>query len=349
MERRRLGRTDIDVSCLGLGTMMYGDQIGERDAFEQMDYALDVGINLFDMAELYTIPPKPETAGECERIVGRWLTDRKRRGDVVVASKIAGRSDRLSWLREDGRLTRIIKRDILEAVEGSLKRLNVETIDLYQIHWPDRLLPVFGGDLRGYKHYEEDYAPFEETLDIFQELIREGKIRHLGLSNETSWGAMRFLQASASEGRPRMQSIQNIYNLVSRVFEYGLAEIAMNEDMGLLAYSPLGQGALLGKYLDGKAPAGTRGALFGRLGRYETPSANNAIIDYLKVAESFDVDPAHMALQFVTTRPWVTSNLFGASSMEQLKRNVASLEMRWTDEIEAAVNAVHARYPNPCP
>ncbi|MEL7030037.1 MAG: aldo/keto reductase [Pseudomonadota bacterium] len=255
MDYRPLGRTEMEVSCLGLGTMMYGDQIGEADAFAQMDYALDVGINLFDMSELYTIPPKPETAGECERIVGRWLTDRKARDKVVVATKVVGRSSRLNWLRSDGRLPRLRRADILEAVEGSLSRLQVETIDLYQLHWPDRAVRLFGEDLKGYRHYKDDFVDFAETLSVLEDLRKDGKIRHVGLSNETPWGTMKFLEAAETNGLPRMQSIQNAYHVANRVYEYGLAEIAMQEKVGLLAYSPLGQGVLLGKYLDGATPA----------------------------------------------------------------------------------------------
>jgi len=349
MQRRRLGRTDLTVSRLGLGTMMFGDQIGEADAFAQMDYAREAGINLFDMAELYTIPPKPETAGACERIVGRWLKDRGARGDIVVATKVVGRSSRLSWLRADGRLPRVTRADIEEAVDGSLARLGVERIDLYQIHWPDRAVRLFGDDLRGYRHYPNDYAAFEDTLGVFADLIAAGKIAHIGVSNETPWGVMRFLQAAETGGLPRVQSIQNAYHAANRVFEYGLAEIALNEDVGLLAYSPLGQGVLFGKYLDGAAPPGARGTLFGRLGRYKTPSADAAVRAYLKVAADFGIEPAHMFMQFVTTRPWVTSNLFGASSLDQLKTNIASLDLTWSDELEAALNEVHARLPNPCP
>ena len=349
METRSLGRSGLQVSALGLGTMMFGDQIGEADAFAQMDYALEAGITLFDTAELYTVPPKPETFGESERIIGRWMKDRGARDKIVLASKVVGRSSRLTWLRSDGHAPRLTRADIHEAVEGSLSRLGVEAIDLYQLHWPDRQSQLFGETLHGYRHYSDEFAAFDDTLEILEGLIQTGKIRHVGLSNETPWGVMRFLGEADSRKLPRMASIQNAYSLVNRAFENGLAEIALSEGIGLLAYSPLGQGALFGKYLDGARPEGSRGALFGRMGRYETPSAENAIRGYLSVARDFGVEPAHLFLQFVTTRSWVTSNLFGASTLEQLKTNIASLSLKWTEEMETAVNAVHARFSNPCP
>ncbi|GAB4534934.1 MAG: aldo/keto reductase [Parvularculaceae bacterium] len=349
METRRLGRTDLDVSVLCLGTMMFGEQVGEADAVAQMDYALGQGINFFDTAELYTIPPKPETWGESERILGRWAASRGVRDKIVIATKVTGRSS-MTWQRATAREVRLTREQIIEAVEGSLKRLQTDYIDLYQIHWPDRKVPLFGRDLHGYFHYENDYEPFESILSVFGELRDQGKIRHFGLSNETPWGAMRFLRESERLGLPRMQSIQNAYNLLNRYFEYGLAEIALNEEMGLLAYSPLAQGYLTGKYLAGEAPAGTRKALFGdRLGRYETPSAAAAIEAYLDIARKFDLDPAQLALQFVTTRPWVTSNIIGASTLDQLKSDIASTELTWASDLEDAINAVHARLPNPCP
>ncbi|MEM8986311.1 MAG: aldo/keto reductase [Pseudomonadota bacterium] len=350
MEKRRLGRTDIDVSVLCLGTMMYGDQIGEADAFAQMDYALERGVDFFDTAELYTIPPKPETQGDSERIVGRWMKARGVRDKIVLATKVTGRSSRLNWVRRDGRLPRVCATDMREALEDSLERLQTDYIDLYQIHWPDRNVPLFGADVKGYEHYEDDFAAFEDTLDVMQKFQNEGKIRHFGLSNETSWGVMRFVAQCEARGLVRPQSIQNAYHLANRYFEYGLAEIAMQEQVGLLAYSPLGQGTLTGKYLDGALPKGSRGEMFGgRLWRYETPSTDDAIKAYTHVAKDFDIDIAQMALQFVTTRPWVTSNIFGASSLAQLETNINSINVTWTKELDEAVNAVHARLPNPCP
>ena len=347
LEFRPLGRTDIKVSSLCLGTMMYGDQINEADARAQMDVAYERGINFFDTAELYTVPPKPETQGNSERYVGQWIKDKGVRDKLILATKVAGRS-RLDYLR-DGGPVRVSPEQINFAIERSLKNLQTDYIDLYQIHWPDRLVPVFGADLGTYRHYPEDYESYQSILETLEALRKSGKVRHFGLSNETSYGTMKFVQTAEQENLPRMVSIQNCYNLVNRTFEYGLAEVAMAEQVGLLAYSPIAQGALTGKYLDGGKPKGSRGEMFGRLDRYETPSANDAIGAYVEVAQKFGIDPAALAMQFVTTRDWVTSNIFGANSMAQLEVIFDSLEVKWTDELNKAVNEIHAKWPNPCP
>lgn len=348
LQRRPLGRTDVAVPSLCLGTMMYGDQIGRADAFRQMDRCFERGIDFFDTAELYTIPPKPETHGDSERIVGEWIKDRRVRDRLVLATKVTGRSTQ-THLR-DGQSPRVTPEQIRIAVEGSLSRLQTDYIDLYQIHWPDRRVPIFGMDLSGYRHMPEDDAvPIDEQLHCLGELVREGKIRHVGLSNETSWGVMDFLRAAKEHDLPRVVSIQNCYNLINRTFETGLAEIAMREQVGLLAYSPIAQGALSGKYLDGGMPEGSRGKLFGRLNRYETPSADDAIRAYVGLAKDLSVDPSALALQFVTTRPWVTSNIFGAANDNQLDVVFQSLDIEWTDEVMKRVNEIHARLPNPCP
>ncbi len=347
MEKRRLGRTDLDVPKLCLGTMMYGEQIGEADAAAQMDACAARGINFFDTAELYTIPPRPETQGESERIIGRWMAAKKNRADMIIATKINGRSP-MTWIR-DGEETRLTRDQIFSAVERSLENLQTDYIDLYQLHWPDRGVQVFGGAREGYTHYEDKGAPFEETLGALDELIKAGKIRHVGVSNETAYGVMRFLHEAQARDLPRMVSIQNAYNLINRTFEGGLAEIALEEQVGLLAYSPIAQGALTGKYLDGKLPKGSRGELFNRMSRYETPQAEEAIGGYVELANRFGVHPAAFAMQFVTTRPFVTSNIFGAHGLDQLEIIFSSLEVRWTDEMERAVNELHGRIQNPCP
>ncbi len=347
MEKRRLGRTDLDVPALCLGTMMFGEQISEADAFAQMDACIDRGINFFDTAELYTVPPKPETQGESERIVGRWMAAKDNRDAIILATKIAGRSP-MTWLR-DGEMTRLNRQQIFAAVERSLKNLQTDYIDLYQLHWPDRPVQNFGAAREGYLHSDEDRVAFEETLSALGELAAAGKIRHVGLSNETPFGVMKFIAAAQDSSLPRMASIQNAYSLVNRTFETGLAEIAFEENVGLLAYSPLGQGALTGKYLDGGKPEGSRGAMFGRLERYQTPLAEQAISAYVKLAREFDTDPAAFALQFVTTRKFVTSNIFGANGMDQLEVVFSSLEVKWSNEMERAVNELHGRLQNPCP
>ncbi len=348
LERRPLGRTDITVPSLCLGTMMYGDQMDEAGAFHQMDRCYEFGIDFFDTAELYTIPPKAETQGDSERIVGNWMKERSVRDKVIIATKVAGRSP-MSWIR-NGENTRVSPTQIRKAVEGSLERLQTDYIDLYQIHWPDRRLSVFGGEIDGFKVFDNsDAVPIEEQLSTLADFVKEGKIRHLGLSNETPWGTLEFLKAADKLSLPRVVTVQNAYNLTNRVAEYGLAEVAMEEGVGLLPYSPIGQGALTGKYLGGAKPAGSRGEMFGRLGRYQTPGAEDVIKQYVDLAAEVGTDPAILAMQFVTTRPWVTSNIFGASNDDQLDKIFASVDFKWTDEIMAKVNAIHAACPNPCP
>ena len=352
LERRPLGRTGETVPSLCLGTMMYGDQIGQAEAHRQMDACLERGIDMLDTAELYTIPPKAGTQGNSERIVGDWIEARGVRDRVFVATKVIGRSTN-AWIR-DGQPPRVRRADIRAAVERSLRNLRIDVIDLYQVHWPDRPVRAFGADLEGYAPYETDPAldggvPIEEQLEALAELVDEGLVRHLGVSNETAWGVMAWLRAAEARGYPRIVTNQNAYNLTNRYYEYGLAEIADQEQVGLMAYSPIGQGALTGKYLGGRKPEGSRGEMFGRLGRYETPSADAAIGAYVEVAEELGVSPAFLAMQFVTTRPFVTTNVFGARGEAQLDEVFASLEMDWTEEAERAVNAVHARLPNVCP
>lgn len=347
MEKRRLGRTDLQVPALCLGTMMFGDQINESDAAAQMDACADRGINFFDTAELYTIPPKAETQGESERIIGRWMRRKKNRDRMIIATKVSGRT-RMPWIRE-GEPARLRRAQIFQAVERSLANLQTDWIDLYQLHWPDRPVQNFGGDREGYRHYDDKGVPIEETLDALNALVEAGKIRHVGLSNETAYGTMKFIQIAEQHNLPRIVSIQNAYNLVNRRFEIGLAEIALEEDVGLLAYSPLGQGALTGKYLGGAKPKGSRGAMFGRLDRYETPQADKSISAYVDLARSFGIDPAAFAMQFVTTRPFVASNIFGANGANQLQIIFNSLEVQWTEEMETAVNRLYGEFQNPCP
>ncbi|MEZ5892893.1 MAG: aldo/keto reductase [Parvularculaceae bacterium] len=348
MEKRPLGRTGVSVPKLCLGTMMFGDQISEADAAAQMDACLDRGVDFFDTAEAYTVPPKAETQGESERIVGRWMAARKNRAKMTIATKVCGRSP-MPWMRPGGGESRLTPEQIRFAVERSLKNLQTDYIDLYQLHWPDRTLQLFGGMRTGYVHYADKGVPFEETLGALGDLVREGKVRHVGVSNESPYGVMSYLKASETKNLPRIASIQNGYNLLNRTFEAGLAEIALEENVGLLAYSPIGQGVLTGKYLDGAKPAGSRGALYNRLQRYETPGADAAIRGYVALAKKFGADPAAFAMQFVTTRPFVTSNIFGARTLDQLDVIFSSLDLNWTTEMEAAVNELHGRIQNPCP
>lgn len=347
MDYRALGRSGIRVSAICLGTMNMGEQNTESQGHEQLDYAFDQGINFIDTAELYAVPPRRETAGRSEEIVGSWLEARGNRDKTIIATKVTGRASGLNWIRPETHPKRLTPEQIFAAVEGSLRRLRTDYIDLYQTHWPDRDMRLFSG--LEYEHRERVAVPIDETLGALDELMKAGKVRAVGVSNETSWGTMRYLMASECQGLPRIASIQNAYNLLNRTFEIGLSEIALREDVGLLAYSPLAQGYLTGKYEGGALPPGSRKALWNRLQRYETPNAPAAIRSYLELARGFGLDPGQMALQFVTTRPFVTSNIIGATSMEQLRTDIASTELRWTEELERAIADIHLRNPNPCP
>jgi aryl-alcohol dehydrogenase-like predicted oxidoreductase len=347
MEYRRLGRTDLNVSLICLGTMTWGQQNTEADGHAQMDYALEQGINFFDTAELYSIPPRPETQGSTERIIGSWFKARGSRDKVILASKVIGRSDS-TWYRDDGSKGELSRAQIEEAVNKSLKRLQTDYIDLYQIHWPDRPMP-WGSNPTIFRHQEGQSHPIAETVEIMTDLVKAGKIRHFGLSNESAWGTMTFLKHADAKGQARVQSVQNAYNLLNRTYEVALAEVTMHENVSLLAYSPLAQGYLTGKYLDGARPPGARTTLFSRGQRYENPTAEAAIRKYIALAKEFSLDPAQMALAFVNSRPFLTSNIIGATSMEQLKTDIASIEVTITPELEERINAIHVEHCNPCP
>jgi aryl-alcohol dehydrogenase-like predicted oxidoreductase len=347
MEYRELGRTGVKVSRLCLGTMTFGEQSSEAEGHAQMDYAVARGINIFDAAEIYPIPPKPETQGRTESIIGTWLAARKARDKVLIATKVAGRSTKIDWLRKDGALSRQSAAQIMEAAEGSLKRLKTDYIDLYQLHWPDRPMRVFEG--LDYVHLESDSHPIHEILGALGKLVAEGKVRFVGLSNETPWGVMSFLKAADDHGLPRVVSIQNAYNLVNRSFEIGLSEIAYREQVSLLAYSPLGQGYLSGKYEGGALPPGSRKTLFNRLGRYETGNGPRAISTYIALARRHGLDPAQMAIAFAVSRPFVTSVILGATTMEQLKTDIDAADLALSEEVLADIEQIHLDTPNPCP
>jgi len=347
MQYRRLGRTDLDVSAICLGTMTWGQQNTEAEGHAQLDYAIAQGINFIDTAELYSIPPRAETQGSTERIIGSWLKARGGRDKVIIASKVTGRGD-FTWFREDGSPTALTRVQIEEAVDKSLKRLQTDYIDLYQLHWADRPMP-WGANPTVFHFKDAPFTPIEETLGVLNDLIKAGKIRHVGLSNESAWGTMTYLHQAAVRNLPRMQSIQNAYNLLTRTYEVALAEIAMREQVGLLAYSPLAQGYLTGKYLNGARPAGARSTLFDRGQRYQRPGADTAIEKYIALARKHDLDPAQMALAFVTSRPFVTSNIIGATSMTQLEADIGSAKIVITPEIEGEINDIHQLHCNPCP
>jgi aryl-alcohol dehydrogenase-like predicted oxidoreductase len=351
MEYRRLGRTDLNVSVICLGTMTWGQQNTQAEGFEQMDYALEQGINFFDTAEMYSIPPRAETQGSTERIIGAWFKARGNRDKVILASKIVGRSAN-DWFRDDKGPTRVNRRQVMEAVDKSLTRLQTDHIDLYQIHFPERPMPWGSNPTRFSKAAFEkpaDETSIPEQLDALAEVVKAGKVRHIGLSNESGWGTMRFVTDAETRGTPRVQSIQNAYNLLNRTFETALAEIAVAEDVGLLAYSPLAQGFLTGKYLDGARPAGARTTLFDRGQRYQTAGSEAAIRRYVALAKEAGLDPAQMALAFVNSRAFVTSNIIGATSMAQLKTDIASIDVALPADLEAKIDAIHQEVGNPCP
>jgi aryl-alcohol dehydrogenase-like predicted oxidoreductase len=349
MEYRKLGLTDLSVSAICLGSMTWGQQNTEAEGHEQLDYAVARGVNFIDTAEMYSIPPRPETQGSTERIIGSWLAARKNRDKVVIATKVSGRGE-ANWLREGGAGTVLDRKNIYYAIEGSLKRLQTDYVDLYQLHWPDRSLPLWGAGGTTYRRpSRRAEIPIEETLDALNELVKAGKVRHIGLSNETPWGVARFLRAAELGHGPRVVSIQNAYNLINRTFEMGLAEFAERDGVGLLAYSPLAQGYLTGKYQGGARPPGARTTLFERAQRYEKPGVAAAIDAYLKLAKEIGADPSQLAVAYVTSRPFVTSNIIGATTMAQLETDLDSIELTITPEIEKRIDEIHQLHSNPAP
>jgi aryl-alcohol dehydrogenase-like predicted oxidoreductase len=346
MKYTRIPHTDIRISKICLGTMTWGRQNSEDDAHEQMDYALDQGVNFFDTAELYPIPSKKELYAVTEELIGNWFKKTGNRDKVVLASKIAGPGHAARHIRDTG----FSKESIISAVEGSLKRLQTDYIDLYQLHWPERNTNYFGQ--RGYNAHAVDVWDdnIHQVLETLRDLIAEGKIRHVGISNETPWGTMRYLEESkVHQSLPRMKTIQNPYSLLNRLFEVGLSEISMREQIGLLAYSPLGFGVLSGKYLTDVPPRKARVTLFPNYNRYSGETSTQATEAYAALAKAHDLSLAQMALAFVNTRPFLTSNIIGATSMEQLKENIASIDVDLSDEVLEGIEEIHNTIPNPAP
>lgn len=345
MKYRQLGNSELRVSEICLGTMTFGQQNTVEEAHQQLDYALDQGINFIDAAEMYPVPPRAETQGRTEEYIGQWLVNQPRER-IIIATKIAGPSRRLDWIR--GGPTAIDRSNIEQAVNDSLKRLRTDYIDLYQLHWPDRYVPLFGQAVYNPKQHRQS-VPIIEQLTVFADLIQAGKIRYLGLSNETPWGVASFCQTAKQLGLPRVVSIQNAFNLLNRVFESALAEACYEENLGLLAYSPLGFGNLSGKYLQDPASQG-RMTLFSGFGqRYLKPNVKQAVAEYTAIAQRHHLSPVALALAFVRQSWFVTSTIVGATSLSQLKENLASLEVNLNSEILAEIDAVHSRYPNPAP
>ncbi len=349
MQYRPLGRTGLQVSAIALGTMTWGQQNSEAEAHAQLDAALGAGINLIDTAEMYPVPPRPDTQGLTERHIGSWLKKTGRRHDIVLATKATGparQAGRPGHVR-DGRLL-FTRENLFEAVDLSLQRLQTDHIDLYQLHWPDRSTNMFGQ--LGYVHVRDEVpTPIEETLSALQELVQAGKVRHVAISNETPWGMGRFLHLAESRGLPRVASIQNPYSLLNRSFEIGLAEMAIREDVGLLAYSPLAFGVLSGKYLAGQRAEGARLSLFERFTRYSNDNTERAAYAYVSLFRRHGIDPAQGALAFVNSRDFVTSNIIGATTLAQLQSNIASIQLTLPQEVLDGIEAIHQRYPNPAP
>tara|TARA_B100000405_G_scaffold156627_1_gene109420 strand:+ start:1446 stop:2504 length:1059 start_codon:yes stop_codon:yes gene_type:complete len=352
LKKNNLGKTEILVSEICLGTMTWGQQNNEKEAHDQLSYASERGINFIDTAEMYAVPPKKETYGLTEKYIGTWLKNQDR-SKIILATKIAGRTSNvpsgppgLDWIRQGPRLN---EKHIFQAIENSLKRLNTEYIDLYQIHWPERTVNSFGQ--LGYIHNpREDDIKIEVTLEALAKAVDKGLIRYLGLSNETPWGVMKFISVAKEFNLPRVVSIQNPYSLLNRSFEAGLSEIAINEEVGLLPYSPLAGGVLSGKYLNGKKPENARMTLFERMrGRYSNQHAENAVLEYQKIAVKYNLNLTQMAINFVTKQNFVTSNIIGATSITQLEENINSLDCKLNEEIMAEIEKVHKIYTYPCP
>ena len=349
MNFKKLGNTDLKVSTVCLGTMTWGEQNSQKEAFEQMDYAVDQGINFFDTAELYAVPMKPETRGKTSQFIGEWFLKTKKRSKIILADKVAGKSQ-MNWLRPNGEKTNLNKKQINFAIDRSLKDLKTDYIDLYQVHWPDRPFGAFSGKLE-YEHKDtNDSTSIEETLDTLNNLVKIGKIKHVGISNETAWGTNEYLKFSEKKNFARIVSIQNVYNFLNRGFEVSLSEVAIKEKVGLLAYSPLASGYLSGKYRNGAMPKNSRMDLFYDFWpRYRTVNSEKAIEEYWNLAEKFNLNLAQMAIKFCEIQPFVTSVIIGATKMDQLKTNIDSVNINLNKEIIKKIGEIQKKYPNPCP
>lgn len=343
MEYNILPNSNIKVSKICLGTMTWGRQNNQQEAFDQMDYSIDKGVNFFDTAELYPVPATPDKYAITEEIIGNWFQQSKKRDKIILATKIAGPGDYTAHIRKTG-----FKGNSIEnALDGSLKRLKTDYIDLYQLHWPERITNTFGN--RNYQYLNDSWEDnFEFILEKLKELIKIGKIRHIGLSNENPWGIMKFLDYSKQE-LPKMITVQNPYSLLNRLFEVGSSEICKRENIGLLAYSPLGFGILTGKYFNGKMPKNSRLDLFPTLKRYSNENSIKAAKLYEEVAKKHNLSLTHLSLSFVNDRPFVTSNIIGATNLEQLKENIESVNIKLSDEIISEINSINNKIPNPSP
>ena len=343
---RTLGHTDIQVSLICLGTMTWGEQNSEAQAHEQLDMAMDAGVNFIDTAEMYPVPPNEQTYALTERYIGTWLKQRQNRDKVILATKVAGRGDWLSYIRDGHNC--FDRKNIETALNYSLQRLQTDYIDLYQLHWPDRKTNFFGR--LGFQLDPDDNpVPIEETLQVLGDIVQSGKVRYIGISNETPWGVMRFLQLAQTMGLPRIVSVQNPYSLLNRSYEIGLSEISHREGCGLLAYSPLAFGMLSGKYLHGARPQNARLTLYERFDRYSNPRAIKATEAYVTLAKEHGLEPAQLALAYVNSRPFLTSTIIGATSLEQLRSNLDSIHISLSAEVLEKIEQIHIEIPNPSP
>ena len=349
MNFKKLGKTDLKVSTICLGTMTWGEQNTQKDAFEQMNYALDQGVNFFDTAELYAVPMKAETRGKTNQIIGNWFSQTKKRDKIILADKVVGPSQ-MPWLRPNGEKACLNKKQIDFAIDRSLKDLKTDYIDLYQVHWPDRPVGAFSGKLE-YEHKSINSSiNIEETLDALNSLVKTGKVRHIGISNETAWGVNQYLKFSENKELARIVSIQNAYNFLNRGFEVNLSEIAIREKVGLLAYSPLASGYLSGKYRNGAMPQKSRMDLFyDYWPRYRTINSEKAIEEYWNLAKEFNLNLAQMSIKFCEIQPFVTSVIIGATKMEQLKTNIDSVNTNLDKELIKKIGKIQKKYTNPCP
>ncbi len=344
MNYRKLGNTDLDVSTICLGTMTWGEQNTQEEAFEQMDYALDQGVNFWDTAELYAVPPKSETFGYTEKIIGNWFEKNKKREKVILATKVAGPARKYLRNGENS----FVGKNLDQAINDSLRRLKTDYIDLYQLHWPERNVNNFGK--LGYTHKENNWNEFEDVLDNLKKYIDIGKIRYVGLSNETPWGVMNYLKLSKDKNLPRMMSIQNPYSLLNRSYEVGLAEISIREKIGCLAYSPLASGYLSGKYRNGNFPKGSRMERdFDFWTRYRKPNVDKVVEEYYKISKKYGLDISQMSIKFCEVQDFMTSVIIGATTMEQLKTDIESVKVKLDEEVIKEINEIQKIFPNPCP
>jgi aryl-alcohol dehydrogenase-like predicted oxidoreductase len=346
MKFKKLGHTNIDVSLICLGTMNMGEQNTQDEGFEQMDYSFDQGVNFFDTAEVYAVPPRQETQGKTEEIIGNWFIKSKKREKIILATKMVGPG--VEWIRNGG--GNYTEKNIAVAIDSSLKRLQTDYIDLYQLHWPERNTNYFGK--RNYEHEsgEEKWNDLESVLKALKKFVDQGKIKYIGVSNETPWGLSKFLEIAEQLSLPRIVSVQNPYNLLNRAYDIGMSEISCREKVGLLAYSPLAIGYLSGKYRDNQIPKNSRIGLFGDFWtRYKEDNAKKAVDDYYKLAKENGLTLTQMSLAFVNSRPFMTSNIIGATTMEQLKENIGTADIDLSDEIIEKINLIHSNNPNPTP